>query len=466
MVCPNCGSEMSDKKNRCDRCGQDLALYKKILNTADLYYNIGLRKAKVRDLSGAILCLKKSLELNKRHLYARNLLGLIYFEVGETVSAFSEWVISKHFNPNNNDADEYMEMVQENPTRLDTLNQTIKKYNLALTSVKQGNADLAIIQLKKVITLNPRFVKAFQLLALIYIKNEEYDKAKRLLQRANKIDISNETTLQYLKEVEMAQGGKDEGKTSEKEHKSEDGYKPNLIYKEDKPNIMLFINLIIGVIVGVALTYVFVVPTIKKQQSAIENENHIDYSEAKALQETQEKTIISLQQEKDDLAAEVATLKEQLGVFETSDEVVVNYDSLYEATSLYLTELAKKESERDYVSVAKLVAAIDSERYDSEAAKNLLVYLQENVCKQASREVYETGHDKYSKNKFEDALEYLLEALSYDAENVDAMYFIGRSYQRLGNKEQAALYYNKLINDYPESTRAEQAGQFIDEVQD
>ena len=68
--------------------------------------------------------------------------------MGETVAALSEWVISKHFKPENNDADDYINAIQDNPTKLDGLNQAIKRYNNALTFAKQGSDDLAIIQLK------------------------------------------------------------------------------------------------------------------------------------------------------------------------------------------------------------------------------------------------------------------------------------------------------------------------------
>ena len=131
-----------------------------------MYYNNGLTRAKVRDLSGAVVALKKSLELNKANINARNLLGLIYFEMGETVAALSEWVISRHFKPDNNDAEKYIDDIQENPTRLDGLNQAIKRYNNALVFAKQGSDDLATIQLKRVIQLNPHFIRAYHLLAL------------------------------------------------------------------------------------------------------------------------------------------------------------------------------------------------------------------------------------------------------------------------------------------------------------
>ena len=133
-------------------------LYKKILRTSNYYYNEGLARANVRNLSGAIESLNKSLRYNKMNIQARNLLGLVYFEVGETVSALSEWVISRSLQNEENDAERYLNAIQKNSAKLETINQTIKKYNQALQYCRQNSQDLAAIQLKKVLSLNPRLV--------------------------------------------------------------------------------------------------------------------------------------------------------------------------------------------------------------------------------------------------------------------------------------------------------------------
>ena len=80
MRCPRCNAEVSFKKDRCDNCGQELRNYRRVLSASNICYNRGLEQAKVRDLSGAIASLHKSLKFNKLNTNARNLLGLIYFE--------------------------------------------------------------------------------------------------------------------------------------------------------------------------------------------------------------------------------------------------------------------------------------------------------------------------------------------------------------------------------------------------
>ena len=131
MRCYNCGCQLSEK-DFCTGCGADVALYKKIMYTSNFFYNEGLEKANVRDLSGAVISLRQSLKFNKRNIQARNLLGLVYFEMGEAVKGLSEWVISKNLRSKKNIADDYIITIQDNPSRLETINQTVKKYNLAL----------------------------------------------------------------------------------------------------------------------------------------------------------------------------------------------------------------------------------------------------------------------------------------------------------------------------------------------
>ena len=70
--------------------------------------------------------------MTKRNIRARNLLGLVYFETGEVVSALSEWVISKNLQPTRNLASEYINKLQANSNKLEAINETIRKYNDAL----------------------------------------------------------------------------------------------------------------------------------------------------------------------------------------------------------------------------------------------------------------------------------------------------------------------------------------------
>ena len=75
---------------------------KKIMHCSNYWYNDGLRKAQIQDLSGAILSLRQSLQYNKGNIAARNLLGLVYYGRGEVAEALVEWIISKNLKPRDN----------------------------------------------------------------------------------------------------------------------------------------------------------------------------------------------------------------------------------------------------------------------------------------------------------------------------------------------------------------------------
>lgn len=120
--------------------------------------------------------------------------------MGETVAALSEWVLSKYLQADDNAADYYINTIQKNQTALDATNQTIKSIILHWRQHRQewwfGNYPI-----KKVVSLNPHFVRAQQLLALLYIHDKDYHKAAKCLNRARRIDFNNTTTLRYMQEV-------------------------------------------------------------------------------------------------------------------------------------------------------------------------------------------------------------------------------------------------------------------------
>ena len=92
---------------------------------------------------------------------------------GEVAEALVEWIISKNLRPRDNIANEYIQRIQDASGELEVINQAVKKYNQCLAYCGEIGEDLALIQLKRVITDHPTFLKAYQLLALlfIYIRN-------------------------------------------------------------------------------------------------------------------------------------------------------------------------------------------------------------------------------------------------------------------------------------------------------
>ena len=203
MLCYQCGGTLGAGKY-CLRCGADVQNYRKIARVANRYYNQGLARAQVRDLSGAAESLKYCLTIDKRNIPARNLLGLVLYEMGETIDALSEWVVSTNYLPHDNLAEKYVTALQNDRTEMDTASTAIHKFNVALDHAKQGSTDLAMIQLQWVLDKHPKMVKAHELMALLLIWEGENGKAKKELDAALKIDSGSLFCRHLRQELESA----------------------------------------------------------------------------------------------------------------------------------------------------------------------------------------------------------------------------------------------------------------------
>ena len=120
--------------------------------------------------------------------------------------ALVEWIISKNLRMHNNIADYYINTVQASVKELETINLAIKKYNQCLAYCQQNGEDLAIIQLKQVVASHPSFLKAHQLLALLYLHTGQYTRARQMIRQARKLDTGNEITLKYMHELTHQRG--------------------------------------------------------------------------------------------------------------------------------------------------------------------------------------------------------------------------------------------------------------------
>ena len=187
--------------NVCPECGVDILIFEKTLKISDVLYNKGLELARIRDLSGSIESLTKSIQFNKNNFYARNLLGLVYFEVGKAADALKQWIMSASLLHEGNPAVRYIEEMQMTPGLLDDCNDAISMYNNALSYIHQKSDDLAIIQLKKALELSPSFVDAMNLLAFCHLIKGEKQMASVLVEKVLELDINNPTTLNYYNAI-------------------------------------------------------------------------------------------------------------------------------------------------------------------------------------------------------------------------------------------------------------------------
>lgn len=461
MFCYNCGCYLSEH-DFCTACGADVSLYKKIMYVSNRFYNEGLEKASVRDLSGAINSLRQSLKFNKNNIEARNLLGLVYFEMGEVVAALSEWVISKNLRGEKNIADDYINMVQSNAARLDSINQTIKKYNQALVYCTQDSKDLAIIQLKKVLSLNPKFVRAHQLLALLYIDSEQWELAKRELVKCSNIDRNNTLTLRYTKEVEhMLQPDENTKQTGKRKKDEAVRYQSDneiiiqpLNVKEPKNNgVSTLVNIGIGLVIGMAAMYFLVVPA---AVSNANNEAQKTITEIGNQMDAKTSRVQELESQLNALQADNDSLHEELDAYVGTDGTLQNFDSLLTAAATYLET---QDVEQTAASLESIAGSINVEE-TSEAFQKLYNTLLSTIGPSVANNYYATGYAAYQSEDYATAIENLSKAFYYDETNREALYILAQAYRRSGDTKNAIETYDKVITLFPDTDRAKKAQEY------
>ncbi len=287
---------------------------KKLRNQSNYWYNDGLKKANIRDLSGAVIALKRSLQYNRANIDARNLLGLVYFGRGEVMEALVEWIISKNLKTDDNLAEYFITKVQENASELEAVDQAVKKYNQCLVSCDQGGEDLAILQLKKVTAEQPSFLKAHQLLGLLLMHTGQYAKARQVLKRANKLDTTNEMTLRYMHELNRMYAKKAEKMKEEREKQEAISYnlgnetiiQPAKTSLKERTLGSAVLNMLIGLLVGAAVVWFLIVPAVDQSKAEKANQRDKTYSEKIATQKSQ---INAMQQELEEYRKESEAAK-------------------------------------------------------------------------------------------------------------------------------------------------------------
>jgi len=411
-----------------------------------MYYNLGLDKAEIRDLSGAIDMLRRSLKFNKYNIHARNLLGLVYFETGEAVAALSEWIISKNIMSENNVATEYIATLQAEQAKLDMINQTIKKYNSALKCCRENNEDVAAIQLRKILNQNPKLIKGYHLLALIYIHKGEYEKARKILKKAAKIDKTNSTTLRFLKEVDFQTGTQTSleprrfGRRERTEEQREDERErvvsgdtviiPPTFRETSTAATMLNI--------GIANTQ-----RINRQA----DEKVVEYSGKMASQEAQ---LNQLQSQVDSLNETTASAQQQI---QTAQDTAASYENLLKAV--------EAQQQGNTSNATNALTEVNPEVLSVDA-KAVYDTIYKSMQSSMFQELSQSGVNAFDDANYTEAIDKLSKAKNINDSDYTVLNYLAHAYRLSGDTDNAILVFQEIIDKFPGTQKATKAEQQIE----
>ena len=483
MICLNCGTPSADA-GICPVCGSDLMLQARVLRLSDDLYNRGLDKAQIRDMSGAVDLLERSLKYNKRNIPARNLLGLVYFEVGEVVAALSEWVISKNMKPENNPASDFIDKVQAQQSWLEAVQETIKRYNRALDVSLSGDDDMAIMMLKKVVSANRNFIKAHHLLALLYMKHGEYERARRILKRIIPIDKTNATTLRFLKEIDEQTGiatnleGRRLRASSGKggffgfftKKKKPRKKKDAIIFTDEEwedsseqrtgviqpvayrrlNSLEAFLNLAIGIVIGALVIGILVVPSVSQDANREAEDRVAGYAADIVSRDT---TIASLKQQIGESEETVNSANAQI---EEANAKTETYEKLFTALNYY--------NSGDGDTAAGLLSDIDPSLLSIDATV-LYNNISSDINDARFTAILNEGIAAFEAGDYAKAIETLNNARQIKPEDYNTLSYLAHSYRLSGDNASALEAFNAIVTLFPGTHRAETAQRYITQLQ-
>ena len=149
-------------------------------NDADVQSFLAIALLRLRNPDGAVLAVKRAIEIDPAHVDARTLHGWIELEVRNDPDAAIK---------------EYAKVVEIKPDSAEAFS------NLAVAQKRKGQLENAIGSLNKAVELKPGYGAALSNRGWIYVEQEKWDQARGNFEAALTIDSQDQGALQGMARV-------------------------------------------------------------------------------------------------------------------------------------------------------------------------------------------------------------------------------------------------------------------------
>jgi len=347
------------------------------------------------------------------------------------------------------------------PDLPDNFKNSVVLYNKALESIRSGSEDIAIIELKKAVSINPEFYEAANLLGLCYVSIKEYEKAEEMFKRVMDSEKNGAKALAYINALE---GGNASGTAGSK--KSAKKRQPLGIPAEKKQNTgkslqknsasykKEILKYAIGCLIGIMVMAVINFLTSEPPQDPVPTSADVDTTQieeaVEAVKKEYEAKLNDMKQRNDVLGESLRKANQSIDYYENVIE---------------LLEAEKLASSGEHYKAADLLIQLKSINFQ-DTEKEKYDKLLQDIMPKAAIEAYNQGVKLFKQNNFQEALDVLSKARLYGdgLSNVymDAiLYNLAKSYMELGDYQNAISTFNQVINDYPNSSYVKHAKSWI-----
>ena len=222
---------------------------------------------------------------------------------------------------------------------------------------------------------------------------------------------------------------------------------------EAKSNWSAFIYLVVGIVIGIAVVATLVVPSISQRTQKAYNKKIIQDSDDQTSNKVQ---MTKLEDKIDELEKDVDKKQKEIDSYENKMDNLKDYNNLLAASRLFING--------DKEGAALKLAKVNNEDFDQEDANVLYEYIKSEVYDDVIKKLAEEGRRKCNSGNLEEALVVLKQAYDLTDEDETVLYFLGRTYQKMGEKDKAKEIFEKQIDKFPNTSRSSTAKKRLREM--
>ncbi len=344
---------------------------------------------------------------------------------------------------------------------------SIKAYNKAIEYLRTGSEDIAMIELKRVVAINPDFYEAVNLLGLCYAYTNQLDKAEEILGKVVKTENNVLKASEYLNYITSGESGSPRkasrnSRVLTKRQKSEDApadtAKKQLVEEEVRAEYVLFKKLgeqlkkpafsiafnLFGVVCLAAALIFFMLSISKPKENDIKDEPISN-------------TVVN-----DDLSKSLAQNKELQKQLEAAKNELKQYklsDEIAQASSLYAQKKYEEAAEKINSIPVNELNENQKQRYDS---------VKNDVFLKAASTLATQGNTLFNSKKYTEAIaafEKVFQLGDKWSFGDKALYNLAKSYVEVGDNQKGAATFEKLIEQYPKSAYTKYAKSRLKSIQ-
>jgi tetratricopeptide (TPR) repeat protein len=337
----------------------------------------------------------------------------------------------------------------------DNILNSVILYNKALENLRLDSEDIAIIELKKAISMNPHFHEAMNLLGICYSYIKDNTKAIEMFEKVVVAENNSIIALKYLNLItsnEVSTSSTEKKKKRTRTPAKNDSneletpvsfFKSLLDIKRSGKNDILRYALIF--IAGMLLMFVInaVVLSGKGEKPATDSIKQLSAADN------------IFEKKYNDLNMDFNKLQNEL--------IAANSELSYDKNVIKLSDIEKSISNKKYEDAADSLIVLKDFVF-KDADKTRFDTLYSDTMAKAAPAIFTEGINLMAENKFQDALNKLnkIQVYKNDWTRLDNVFYdIGTCYSELNDIQNAVLSYRRVINEYPKSRFASWAANRI-----